>query len=153
MVTIQVERWAQFFPDAKQVFPAHWRELALYQNEIPIDIDEAKYTQLDAVDILLILTARKGGRLIGYYLWFLMPHLHYRSTGPMGLTDMYFVLPEYRRGIGVRLFKASETELKKRGVVKAITSCKLHEDHSNLFKALGWELTDLTWCKLLKGDK
>lgn len=151
MITIQTERWAQFYPDSKQVFPGHWRELALHQDAIPLSIDEDKYAALDRLDILLILTARNEGKLVGYYLWFLMPHSHYASSGPMGLTDMYFVLPECRRGAGAKLFLASERELRRRGIVKAITSCKVHEDHTEFLELMGWELSDYTFVKLLKG--
>lgn len=151
MLTFQTERWAKFYPDSKVVFPLHWRELALNQAEIPLSIDEEKYANLDRLGILLIVTARLDGRLVGYYLWFLMPHPHYASSGPMGLTDMYFVLPEYRKGVGTKLFVASELELRKRGIVKAITSCKVHEDHTELLERLGWTFSDKTFCKLLKG--
>ena len=68
----------------------------------------------------------------------------------MGLTDMYFVLPAYRKGTGLRLFIESERELRKRGIVKAITSCKVHEDHTEFLEALGWTLSDYTFCKILK---
>lgn len=151
MVTIQTERWAQFYPDSRQVFPEHWRELALHQSHIPLSIDEEKYAALDNLGVLLILTARDEGKLVGYYLWFLMPHPHYLSSGPMGLTDMYFVLPEYRKGTGAKLFIVSEQELRRRGAIKAITSCKVHEDHGRLLELLGWELSDYTFVKLLKG--
>ena len=151
MITFHVERWAQFYPDVKPIFPLHWRELALNQAEIPLSIDEAKYETLDKTGILLIITARDSGNLIGYYLWFLMPHMHYCEAGPMGLTDMYFVLPEYRRGVGAKLFIFSKMELEKRGVIKAITSCKAHSDQSAMLDALGWTLSDYTFVMLLKG--
>jgi hypothetical protein len=153
MVTIQVERWADFYPASKAVFPSHWRELALHQDEIPLSIDEKKYETLDATGVLLILTARDAGNLVGYFLWFLMPHLHYSQSGPMGMTDMYFVLPEYRSGTGARLFIASEAELRRRGVIKAITSCKVHEDHTQFLEKLGWIFSDKTFVKLLGGAK
>lgn len=152
MISIQVEGWETFWPDAQAVFPRHWKELALYQDEIPLSIDEKKYADLERLGILLILTARAGGkRMVGYYLWFLMPHPHYATAGPMGMTDMYYVLPEYRCGVGVRLFLESENELRKRGIVKAITSCKVHRDHGEMFKRLGWQHTDQTYCKYLGG--
>lgn len=147
--SFQVERWATFYADGKEIFPEHWRSLALNQDEIPIDIDEAHYAKLDELGILLIVTARVEGRLVGYYLSFLMPHFHYKSSGPMGMTDMYYVLPEFRNGTGMRLFAAWEQELKKRGVKKAITSCKVHEDHSELFEMLGWTHSDNTFVKVL----
>lgn len=150
-MTFHVERWAEFYPDVKAIFPRHWEELALNRDQIPLSIDEAKYETLDAGGILLIITARDSGNLVGYYLWFLMPHMHYASSGPMGLTDMYFVLPEYRKGTGAKLFMFSEQQLRARGVVKAITSCKAHSDHSEFLDRLGWTLSDFTYIKLLKG--
>jgi hypothetical protein len=150
MTTIQVERWTTFYPDGKEIFPIHWEELALHREEIPLSIDEKKYEALDAQDILLILTARDQGALVGYFLWFLMPHGHYLSSGVMGLTDMYYVLPEYRHGTGAKLFIASERELRNRGAIKAITSCKVHENHTLFLECMGWELSDYTFVKLLK---
>jgi hypothetical protein len=152
VTSIQVESWEKAFPDIKALFPGHWKELAMFQEDIPLGIDEEKYAALDKAEILLILTARSEGKLVGYYFWFVMPHPHYCTAGPMGLTDMYYVLPEYRGGTGARLFIASETELRKRGVIKAITSCKLSEDHTAFLECLGWTWSDKTFVKLLKGE-
>lgn len=149
MIRFSIERWAEFYPDVQAIFPQHWRELALDQNEIPIDIDAEKYAGLDAAGVLLIVAARNEGKLVGYHLSFLMPHPHYKSSGPMGMTDMYYVLPEFRNGAGFRLFAFWERELRKRGVKRAITSTKVHQDHSALFKALGWKHSDNTFVKLL----
>lgn len=151
MITFQTEPWAKFWPDAQAIFHQHWRELALYQDEIPIDVDAEKYAKLDALGILLIVTGREDGRLIGYYLWYLMPHPHYAGSGPMGMTDMYFILPEYRHGAGAKLFIESESQLRKRGIGKAVTSCKIHQDHSAFFERMGWTKTDFTFCKLIGG--
>jgi hypothetical protein len=153
VVQIQTERWATFYPDGASIFPQHHQELALHRDEIPLSIDEAKYEVLDKTDMLLILTARDEGRLVGYALWFIMPHPHYAKAGPMALTDMYYVLPEYRRGVGLRLFIASEVEYKKRGCIKAITSCKAHQDHRPFLERMGWELSDFTMVKLIKRGK
>lgn len=151
MIAIQVEPWSSMLPEARFLFPRHWKELAVFQDEIKIGLDEAKYAALEQAGILLVLTARDAGCLVGYYIWFLMPHPHYSASGPMGMTDMYFVLPEYRRGVGAKLFIASEKALKERGVVKAITSCKVQEDHTPLLERLGWIWTDKTFCKYLGG--
>lgn len=140
-------------PEAKEIFPQHWKELAVFQTEIKMDLDEAKYAALEQAGILLVLTARTAQRLVGYYVWFLMPHPHYADSGPMGLTDMYFVLPEYRSGVGAKLFIQSEKTLKERGVIKAITSCKAHQDHTEFLQRLGWTLTDFTFCKYIGGNE
>lgn len=148
-ITFQIERWSDFYPDSKALFPAHWKELALNQDEVPLDIDVEGYERLEQLGILMILTARADGELIGYVLSFLMPHLHYKSSGPMCVTDMYYVAPEFRHGVGAIMFQAWERELKKRGIKKAVTSCKVHQDHSPLFFKLGWTHSDHTFVKVL----
>lgn len=148
-VTLQLERWADFYPDAQHLFPLHWRELALNQDPIPLDCDVEGYAALDNLGKLQILSARVDGKLVGYIMYFLHSHLHYKSTGLMALTDMYFVLPEYRRGTGLKLFREWERILKERGIVQAITSCKVHEDHTEFFEKLGWTHSDNTFVKVL----
>lgn len=148
-ITFQLERWAGFYANGQKLFYDHWRELALNQDEIPIDIDVEGYQRLEDLGILMILTARADGELIGYVLSFLMPHLHYKSSGPMCMTDMYYVRPEFRHGVGALMFLRWERELKQRGIKKAITSTKVHQDHSQLFLKLGWTHSDNTFVKVL----
>jgi hypothetical protein len=149
LISFQLEKWAGFYPDAKPLFDRHWRELALNQAEIPIDCDVERYQQMEDLGILLVLTARSGERLAGYLLSFLMPHLHYKSSGKMAITDMYFMLPEFRRGTGAQLFLEWERVLRSRSIKLAMTSCKVHQDHSRLFTRLGWTHSDNTFVKLL----
>lgn len=152
-LTFQTENAKRFLEDGKQIFPQHWRELALDQDEIPYDLDVARYLQLDQLGMLLIVGVRDGDRLVGYAVMFLSPHFHYRSSGLMAMADMYYLLPEYRKGvIGLQLFTALERELKARGVTRAHIGCKVHQDHEKLFERLGWRFTDKTFSKLLKGQ-
>lgn len=147
--TFQREKWADFYRDGRVLFPQHWRELAVNQEKIVIDIDEPRYATMDEVGMLYILTARAGGRLVGYLMAFLMPHFHYKSAGTMAVTDMYFVLPEFRSGTGLRLFVEFERRMRELKVVQMITSCKVHQDHSRLFELLGWTWTDKTFVKVI----
>lgn len=103
---------------------------------------------MDAAGILHILTMRVGANLVGYYMAFILPHPHYQDSGLMAITDAYYVLPEYLSGgRGMQLFVEAEQSLKKRGVVKAYLSCKIHKDLSELFEGLGWRLTDKSFTK------
>jgi hypothetical protein len=148
LTTVQVEPWSAMVEEAKQLFPLHWREIAVHQETIPMDMDEARYLALEAGGMLHVVTVRSGNRLVGYCIAFVLPHMHYKTT-LMGMVDMYFILPEFRRGAGARLFLELERSLKARGVVKAISSCKVHQDHTALFEALGWKWTDKTFCKVI----
>ena len=151
--TIQSEKWAECIEEMRTIFPAHWRELARYKQEIAMDVDADRYAALDQAGALVLITARVDGKLIGYFLGFCMPHCHYKSSGLWGMTDMYFILPEYRNGAGVRLFVGFERELRRRGCVQAVTSCKLHEDHTDFLQKLGWTWTDKTFQKHLGGAR
>jgi GNAT superfamily N-acetyltransferase len=150
VITFQVEKWAEFEKEGSLIFRRHWEDLALDHDKIDLGVDNQKYQQMDDLGILHILTARKDGRLIGYFLAFLMVHPHYSNAGLMAIADVYYLLPEARSGgTGARLFAEVEKTLKARGVVKAYLSCKLHQDHSKLFTRLGWKPTDLTFTKYL----
>lgn len=150
MITYQVERWPDFVKDAEKLFPLHWEELALDKDVIKQDMDAERYLQLDKLGMLHITTARLESALVGYTVNFLLTHMHYKSSGLMAVADMYFLLPAFRKGnCGVRLFQVMEAGLREKGVVRAATSCKLHQDHEELFVKLGWRFTDKTFTKIL----
>ncbi|HWH60178.1 MAG TPA: GNAT family N-acetyltransferase [Terriglobales bacterium] len=149
MLTFKVEKWDEFYPDAKELFPLHWREIALWQDKYGPDIDTERYKQLSDLGILFILTVRCDVKLVGYLVALLMPHLHYKSAGTMALIDLYYVRPDYRSGTGTRMFMRFESEMRKCGVVQLLGSCKVHLDHSKLFQAMGWQHTDHTFSKPL----
>ena len=147
---IQVENWSDCIEEMETIFPLHWKELARFQEQIPMKCDRERYANLEKIGALLLITARVEEKIVGYFVAFLFPHLHYAGAGLWGLTDMYFVLPAFRKGIGLKLFLAFERELRARGVTQAVTSCKIHEDHSELLQKLGWTWTDKTFQKHLK---
>lgn len=100
--------------------------------------------------MLHVLGVWDNDRMVGYYIAFLMPHPHYASSGVMAITDVYYLLPEYRRGEwGIALFTEAERTLREKGVVKAYISCKVHQDHTKLFELLGWRKSDYSFIKLL----
>jgi hypothetical protein len=148
-ITLRQEQLSKFWPDAEPLFRFHWRELCVNPEKLKIDIDKPRYAQLEALRMLYVLTARRGqaGRLIGYLMAFILPHFHYKSSGEVAATDMYWVNPKERTGVGLKLFLRFEEDMKARGVVQIITSCKTHQDHSALLKLLDWQHTDNTFCK------
>jgi GNAT superfamily N-acetyltransferase len=153
-ISFQLESWEKFFADVQPLFPLHWAELARDQDIIKLGIDNERYLAMDKAGVLHVLTVRNNGDLIGYYLAFLIPHLHYKDAGLMAFTDIYFLLPEFRRGpLGAQLFIEAERTLKERGAKKGYLSCKIHKselDHSKLFVALDWEPSDMSFTKVFR---
>jgi N-acetylglutamate synthase-like GNAT family acetyltransferase len=151
-VDFTIEDAMTWLRDAQYLFPLHYRELARDQESIPMDLDFDRYKTAEQNGQLLIVAARVEKKIIGYYICALLSHLHYKSSGLMATTDMYFVHPDFRvGGTGIKLIVFVETILRSMGVTKMYVSTKLHSDHSALFEALGFRATDKVFTKLLAG--
>lgn len=149
-VIYRVERWPDFVKDAEAIFPQHYEELALDRDKFPLDLSYSRYEKADVEGQILIVTARCAERLIGYFIALTVPHMHYESSGKMAYPDIYYVLPEFRRaGVGAKLLLALEIACKAIGIVKIYMSCKVHQDHSQLFELLGYKPSDLVFTKVL----
>lgn len=150
MVTFQQEKWADCVHEMREIWPEHWASLALNQDQIQLACDEAKYEQGEAMGCLHIITARSDGKLVGYHYGMLMNHLHYKDAGLMCYTDVYYLKPQYRKGLtGIRFLSAVMASLKALGVVKFYMSTKIHSDNSKVLEALGMKPSDIVLTKLL----
>jgi L-amino acid N-acyltransferase YncA len=149
MVTFVVEDWLEVKDEMSALWPAHWKEVALDHDAIPLDPDLELYDHLAESGMLHVLVARDEGRIIGYHLSIVKPHLHYR-TSLHAQTDVYYIDPAYRKGMtGVRLFKEAERTLVARGVKKMITGTKMSLDMGKIFERLGWRETERTYTKCI----
>jgi hypothetical protein len=149
MITYQIEAWKDYWPDAVPLWEAHWREIAVDQDVIPLQVNMDDYTRLAETDALHIVTVRDAGRLVGYWVGVIRPHLHYANT-VHAFTDVFWLAPAYRKGMtGVRLFRTVDATLQARGVRKVLTATKLHFDVSALFTRLGYQPVELVYSKIL----
>lgn len=144
-----VESFRALQPELVELTRHHWREIALDHDKVPLDPCWERYYDLEDRGVLCVVTAREDGRLVGYHITIVSPHLHYGST-LHGITDVYFVLPSHRKGFtGIRLLKEVEAEMKRRGVVKLITGTKRHLDLGVLFERLGYRETERVYTKII----
>lgn len=151
-VVFKVEPFADFQEEwLGEISRRHWEELAMDKESIPIDVNLEQYKDMDQRGILHVLTARDGKKLVGYYIAMIVIHPHYQSFGPMAMTDIYYLSPEYRKGtIAFEMMAELEKSLKIRGVKKAYSSCKAHKDLTPLFQKCGWRLTDICFTKMIE---
>ena len=150
MIAFAVERWAQFVKDGVKLFPLHYAELARDQEVIKLDINHALYEDADARGIGQIATVRDDGKLVGYTILALMPHLHYKSAGLMAMIDVYYLLPNYRTGgLGAKMILYTLAKLRERNVRKVYWSHKVHLDLGPLLLALGFTHSDDVYTMLL----
>jgi GNAT superfamily N-acetyltransferase len=99
--------------------------------------------------LLRCITCRSDEQLIGYIIFTIHPHLHYKSC-MTAFEDLYFVTKEFRKGrVGIKLFQYAEKVLKERGVKRIVMHTKVHLDNSKLFEYLGYKMTDKIFTKML----
>lgn len=147
-----VENFETWHRDAEHLFQAHYEELSLDKDRVQYSLHCQRYLDMEAAGMLHIITIRlDGGKIAGYYIAMVLPHMHYKDAGLMAYTDMYFIAPEYRvGGVGAKLLVFVEETLRQRGVLKAYITTKLKQDHTELLEALGWKATDKVFTKFLR---
>lgn len=152
MLTAQPEPFAPFLEEVKPLLPLHYEELALNRDKVPLSPQYDEYLRRDALGMVITIALRNDGKLVGYWIGFKAPGLHYSTCLTLHM-DIFFVHPDYRDGsAGVKLFKAMEKEAKRQGVQRLFVGSKVHKDASRLFEALGYTKVETTYSAWL-GDE
>ena len=135
-------------PQLKHLFPAHYEELSV-TKEFPLNPDYDAYDRMAIAGQLRFITCRVDGEIVGYIVFMIQPHLHYKDC-LTAFEDIYFVSKPYRKGrIGIKLFQYAEKVLKGIGVNRIIYGTKVHLDNSRLFEYLGYKHSDKVFTKLI----
>lgn len=151
MITAHVESFTERLEELKVLLPMHYEELALNKDKVPLDPQYDIYIKREAMGEVLFVTLREAGRLVGYFIGFIAPGLHYRTCLTCTM-DIFYVHPDVRgRMGGVRLFRAVKAELKRRGVQRWFVGSKTHADASRLFEALGFHKVE-TYYSMMVGE-
>lgn len=149
MLSFLVESLTEHLEEMKPLFPEHWKELALNQDEVPLDPQYDIYLARDARGEVLFVAGRNDGELIAYFVGFVAPGLHYKTCRTLTM-DIFWVKPEHRgKSAGIRLFKAVEQEARRRGVQRMFVGSKLHKDASWLFERLKFTAVETYFSKWL----
>lgn len=139
MITAAVESFVDCWPEFHALLPIHHKELALYQDKMPLDVDYARYASWEHDGSLLFVAVRENGNVIGYFAGLVGTSPHYQSTLCCKM-DVIF-LEEAHRGFGTGklLMDTIRAELKRRGVQVWYMGSKNHKPIEALFMACGFE--------------
>ena len=150
-VTIAVETYDQIIDDLKPLLTEHWRELALYQDEIPLDPDYDGYKRICDAGVTMVTSVRVAGALVGYAVYVLQPHMHYRGHR-WAVSDLFWLHPDHRSmGLGNALFAFIEDALRERGVDVMHTTFKKHFPAAGmLLESRGHAMVELGYSKRLR---
>lgn len=151
MITTHLESFEERLPELQVLLPEHYKELALNQEHVPLDPQYHIYVERERRGELIFMVLRERGEMVGYFIGFIAPGLHYQTCLTCTM-DIFFVRKDKRTGsAGVRLFRAVESELKRRGVKRWFMGSKVHADASALFKRIGASPVETYYSKWL-GD-
>lgn len=153
VTTYCVESLATTRPELDELLPLHWAEIARDQTNPKFQLkpDWDTYHLLEATGQFFMMVCRVDGKMVGYHIGFIRRQLHYADSLAL-ITDIFFLLPEYRKGrIGVELFKESEKAAKARGVDKIYLGCKSSPelDRTKLFERLGYKKIEYVFAKVI----
>ena len=151
MITTHIESFCERLPELMSLLPMHYAELALNRDKVPLSPQWEVYKSREESGELLFVTLRERGEMIGYFLGFIAPGLHY-STCLTCTMDIFYVHPDKRgSNCGQQLFGAVEAELIRRKVKRWFVGSKCHMDASWLFERLGFERVEVHYSKWIGG--
>ncbi|WP_242176575.1 GNAT family N-acetyltransferase [Pseudomonas sp. MONT-RG-20F-20-E-7-02] len=148
MITVMAETLAERLEELKPMFPLHFAELALNQDKVPLDPQYEIYLERERRGEVMFHVVREEGQIIGYFVGFVAPGLHYQTCLTL-ILDIFWIHPGHRgNAAGYKLFKSVEADAKARGVQRMFVGSKVHLDASWLFERLGYEKVETyysTW--------
>lgn len=152
-ITLQWERVSVLAKELSLLFREHWREIALFQDSVPLEPNWDLYFQYEIAGLLHVLTVRADGLLVGYVFLIFSPHLHYAST-IYAHCDMFWLKPAFRRGLlGYRMLKQAVEYAAERQAKVMYVSTKRHflgNRVGKLLERLGFSAEETVYYKQLR---
>lgn len=131
------------------VLEAHHAEVGVLKGTLALDPDWTEYERLQEKGQLIFVVARsRRGRVAGYALIVLRPHLHYAGA-KVAYDDAHYLAPKYRsQGWGKMLIGYAERVATAAGAkVFSMRTKSGPSNHGHIFEKMGYKLTDLVYLK------
>lgn len=151
MLTFATESVDEVRHDIEPLLALHYDELCMHKEVMELAPDWDRYYALENANRLLAFTARDDGRLVGYSVFFVDVHIHYKGN-LTAVNDVIFLHKDYRSGTrgGTQLIDYSERSLKQLGgTVKCIWHIKFVNDWSAILLRRRYRREDFSVSKIL----
>lgn len=124
-----------------------WKESG--HPNLELDIDWTTYTQLEDLGKLQFFTARKEGKLIGYFVVLLIKPLT-AANETVAYYDSIYVHPDHRKSrVALKLFSFVEGCLKYDNIGRVIASSSSINPIDKLLNRLGYNVIETKFEKVL----
>lgn len=142
-LTAQVEPYSATLHELLPHYAAHWAELALDRDKPQAALKPQYdiYKARDAAGQLVLVTLRDTGVLVGYFLVFIVPCLHYADCLTATMDIIYVTPPARGRFGGVRLIRTMRRELQRRGINRWFVGEKIGKSSGlgRIFELMGFK--------------
>ena len=124
-------------------------EVDLYPEAPELNVDHDQFITLDEADMLVLVTLRDKGKLLGFHLTMLMSDIFYKHI-LTGYVSCYFLDKGARgRGVGARMFEYADDVLKDKGAKRVFMSRKIYINNEALFDKLGYTQIESNYTKAM----
>ena len=131
--------------EIKPLLDEHWKEIALHQDDIKLEPNWNSYSRMAEQGALRVYTARKNGKLVGYFVVFVLPSMHYMRH-LFANNDILFLKKSERKGTtGIRLIKFAVQELTNEGVTLINVNVKKSQDFGPVMEHIGFTHVEDLW--------
>lgn len=149
MYTYQEEKLADILEELKPLLQEHYKEIALYQDDIKLDPDYDLYLLMEEQGTLHVYTVRSD-QLVGYCITFVREHPHYKSD-LYAVNDIVYVHPDHRHTeVAPVMLQNLETIMQERGVSVMTFHMKTYKTFEALMDFSGFDKVEYLYSKLLK---
>ena len=149
--TVKEELASDIWDEIQPLLNKHWQEIGHYKS-IPLDPDKNVYLALEEKKMSRVYVARKeDGAMIGYAVYFINHHPHHQSS-LQAVSDIVYIVPECRGGVGTLLIKSCNERLAAEGV--EVIYYHVHAPHNfgPMLERMGYDLEDFVYSKHLKKE-
>jgi len=149
MIEYKVEKLVDCLEEIRPLVEDHHEEVDMYKDKIKVNPDYDKYFAMEGLGIVHIVTARDDGKLIGYLISFVTPHIHY-SDHKYATNDLIFIDASYRKTkTGFEMLKFAEESLKGEGVDVINITMKASHPFDSLCEGLGYTYSEKSYSKYI----
>jgi len=149
LLTASVESFIENVAELRSIIDDHYEKLALNKHVIPLAPQWEVYFAREEAGELLFIPLRDAGRMVGYWIAFIAPGLHYK-TCLTATMDIWNVIPEYERTRApLVLMTAVEKEYRRRGVNRSFVGEKMHRPCGKLYRKFGYDPVETHYSKLI----
>lgn len=148
---VQWERFSRIFREIAPLTRVNWDESGMLTDRLDFDPDWDRYLEFERAGILHILTARKSGKLIGYVVALLHPHIEHASV-PCATIKTVWLAKEERSGtLGIRLLKQAFRGLENSGARIFMVADKGHKNGAlgRILRGMGFAKDETIYAKVI----